>query len=140
LDSPAGTIERSKLLRGIFGLTREPDVSASTVAVVEDDWLIAAQIKSWIASMGMTVVGPAHTLEEAEALVESAAFDAAVVDRNLGDKSADPLIAELGRRGVGVVVTTGCAIAPIDGSAAVVLKPFTKDELTSALHAAGASG
>jgi CheY-like chemotaxis protein len=85
---------------------------ASTLAgrrilVVEDEFLIALDIEDTLRNLGCEVMGPAATVTEALALVETAVPDAAVLDVRLGDHSTGDIARELRQRGVPFMVLTG---------------------------------
>jgi CheY-like chemotaxis protein len=77
--------------------------------VVEDEYLIAADLAAVLQDLGAEVTGPAGTLEEALSLVESDGdrLDGAVLDVNLGAERVYPLADVLRRRGIPFVFTTG---------------------------------
>src|SRR3546814_20778535 len=56
---------------------------------------------------GYTVVGPASTLDEAHELVETAKFDAALLDANLSGEAVDEVAAALTRKGMHFAFVTG---------------------------------
>jgi DNA-binding response OmpR family regulator len=56
------------------------------VLVAEDEFLLADDLSTMLREQGAIVVGPAPTLEKAEALLQNSdAVDAAVLDINLRD-------------------------------------------------------
>src|SRR3546814_19801225 len=56
---------------------------------------------------GYTVVGPASTLDEAHELVETATFDAALLDANLSGEAVDEVAAAMTRKGMTFAFVTG---------------------------------
>lgn len=83
--------------------------------VVEDEYLIAADLAAFLEAQGIEVVGPAASVNEALALLESDGdrLDGAVLDINLQDDRVYPVADVLRSRGVPFVFTTGydaCAI------------------------------
>jgi CheY-like chemotaxis protein len=83
--------------------------------VVEDEYLIAADLAAFLEAQGIEVVGPAASVNEALALLESDTdgLDGAVLDVNLQDDRVYPVADVLMSRGVPFVFTTGydaCAI------------------------------
>jgi DNA-binding LytR/AlgR family response regulator len=77
--------------------------------VVEDEYLIAADLTASLESLGVEVIGPAASVEEALSLVEnnSDRLDGAVLDINLRNERVYPVADVLMARGVPFVFTTG---------------------------------
>jgi two-component sensor histidine kinase/CheY-like chemotaxis protein len=103
--------------------------------VVEDEPLVSLDLVAGLEGAGAEIVGPAGTLEEALALVEAAAIDAALLDGNLHGKPVDEVAAALARRNVPFVFVTGydaqslpCAYA----KTAILAKPFSPEQLLEA--------
>jgi DNA-binding response OmpR family regulator len=70
------------------------------ILIVEDEPLIALDIADMVEARGAVVVGPAFTLEEAEALVAAQAIDGALLDIDLGRTLVWPLAETLHARGI----------------------------------------
>lgn len=78
------------------------------ILVVEDEYMIADDLTCELAQAGAEVVGPAGSLPQAVALLKQAEpLDAAVLDVNLRELLAFPLIDELLERQVKVLICTG---------------------------------
>jgi CheY-like chemotaxis protein len=78
------------------------------VLVIEDEYFLADDIVRALTALGAWIVGPYGDLEEAAEVVDrDIAIDAAVVDINLRDEMAFPLVRVLRSRKVPVVVTSG---------------------------------
>ncbi|MBX3511750.1 MAG: response regulator [Hyphomonadaceae bacterium] len=77
------------------------------ILVVEDDALIAMELGERLEEMGYSVLGPALTLEDAEALFAQQRPHAALLDANLDGKSSVELGAKLAAQGVPVAFCTG---------------------------------
>jgi DNA-binding LytR/AlgR family response regulator len=77
--------------------------------VVEDEYLIAADLMASLESLGVEVIGPAASVEDALSLVEnnSDRLDGAVLDINLRNEQVYPVADVLAARGVPFVFTTG---------------------------------
>ena len=108
------------------------------VLLVEDEELVAMTMADELSSLGWTVVGPASTLEGAQALVSSGVhLDAAILDINLQGRWVHTLAEELKQRGVPFVVCTGYEMIDPDGrfgSAPLIAKPLAPHRLGSALE------
>jgi len=112
-----------------------------TVLIVEDDWLLAAQLDAWLEEEGLTPIGSAASVEEALKLADGERPTFALVDVNLNGVLAWPLMDELRRRGVMVIVTTGYShVAEGESVCAVLEKPYGKDDVMRALRHAGLKG
>ena len=79
------------------------------ILVVEDEYLIAADLAATLEDVGVAVVGPAGSVAQALELVEDAGgeLDAAVLDVNLGGERVYPVADALAARGVPFVFATG---------------------------------
>lgn len=83
-------------------------LAGSRVLVVEDEALIAMSISAMLTDAEAVPVGPAASVREARQLIRDvAALDAAVLDVNLADGSATPILEALSARGIPAVVCTG---------------------------------
>ena len=78
----------------------------SRVLIVEDEVLIALMLGDMLAQLSVRVCGPALTLEDASRLLQTEAFDAALLDANLAGKSSLPFAAELTARNIPFAFTT----------------------------------
>ncbi|HEY5071776.1 MAG TPA: response regulator [Caulobacteraceae bacterium] len=113
------------------------DHAGSRVLVVEDEAMIAMLVGDMLADLGCTVVGPAHCLDEALAVVgDGAELDVALLDVNLGGQPVFALADALRARGVPVIFATGygdAGLRDIDRAAPVLQKPFRGEDLARAL-------
>lgn len=77
--------------------------------VVEDEYLIAADLAASLESLGVEVIGPAASVREALSLVENngGRLDGAVLDVNLHNERVYPVADLLTERGVPFVFATG---------------------------------
>lgn len=83
-------------------------LSGRTVLLVEDDYLIADQMRRTLSRCGAEILGPVATVEKALALVAaSPEIDAAVLDVNLCDQMVFPVADALAERDVPFVFATG---------------------------------
>lgn len=118
------------------------DLAGVRVLVVEDQWLVADSLKSFLEVQGMAVSGPAATTADARRLAAAQRPDLAVVDINLKGELSYALIDEFRDQGIAVVVLSGYAVIPglLDKVVAVLQKPFSAPELLSAFRLALAYG
>jgi DNA-binding NarL/FixJ family response regulator len=77
------------------------------VLLVEDEPLVAMALIDELEQAGITVVGPAASLEGALALVAESRIDAAILDVELQRKLVFPAADLLAERGVPFILTTG---------------------------------
>lgn len=62
------------------------------ILVVEDEYLIAVEMKRWLQAAGFEVVGPVPSVTRPLRLIETGGLDAAALDVNLGDgETAQPV-------------------------------------------------
>ena len=114
------------------------------VLVVEDEALIGLLLEDMITELGAAFVGPCASLASALAAAQEDNFDVALVDMNLGGERADEVGRLLSQLGIPFALSSGDAAATVDlGQATVLQKPFSFDDVSSALrrlsHAAGLS-
>lgn len=79
------------------------------VLVVEDEFLVAADVEEALRELGCEVVGPFPAVDEAMSFLAADTPDAAVLDVNVRGELVFPLADELLRRGVPFVFCTGYA-------------------------------
>ena len=119
-------------------VTAEP-VSQRHVLLVEDEELVAMTMVDELKIAGWTVVGPANSLEEAQALVASGVkLDAAILDIHLRGRWVHSLAEELKGRGVPFVVCSGYEVVDPDGrfaDAPLIAKPIAPHRLGATLDA-----
>lgn len=78
------------------------------ILVVEDEYVIAADLARALEDLGASVVGPVGSTASALALIEGKdALDAAVLDVNLGTEKVFPVADALNRHGIRFVFATG---------------------------------
>jgi CheY-like chemotaxis protein len=89
--------------------SRPDSLKGRCLLVVEDEYLIAADLRDSLESLGVEVIGPAASVQEALSLVESNSdrLDGAVLDINLRNERVYPVADVLTERGVPFVFTTG---------------------------------
>lgn len=108
------------------------------ILIVEDQFLIAKQVEMIVSAAGHRVVGIASTLGEACRLALAVDPDVAFVDLSLADGVTGPAIGRfIGQECNAKVVYTTANLRrlPEDfaGALGVVEKPFSKNDLLSAL-------
>lgn len=107
------------------------------ILVVEDEYLIASEMKRWLQRAGAEVAGPVPSVERALDLIEDGPIDAAVLDLNLGDRgTALPIADRLGALGVPHLFATGDVRASQEGAYADrprLEKPYLEAELVRAV-------
>ena len=112
-------------------------LSGCRVLVVEDEFLIADELRGELAGAGAQVLGPIGHLEGALTLARAeGTIDAAVLDLNLGGTEVFPLADLLIERGVPVVFSTGYDAASLPSRFAAVptcLKPVPISALVTAV-------
>ena len=111
-------------------------VRAPAVLVVEDEPLVALDIAGCIEELGFRVVGPVAALDQAVKMAESGAFDAALVDANLGGHKVDTLAATLANRQIPFAFVTGYGRETLPEAfrhLEVVAKPYTHERLNAVI-------
>jgi DNA-binding response OmpR family regulator len=84
-------------------------IAGHCVLVVEDEYLIAADLAGVLEDAGANVIGPVGSVREALELVEAFGdrLDGAVLDVNLREERVFPVAEALAERGVPYIFTTG---------------------------------
>lgn len=78
------------------------------ILIVEDEYIIAADLAQSLEDLGVMVIGPAGSVADALALMaDQPAIDAAVLDVTLGAEKITPVADALRARGVPFVFATG---------------------------------
>lgn len=109
------------------------------ILVVEDDALIAMELGERLTDMGYEVLGPAHSIAEAEALLARETPDAALLDATLGNNvSSVPLGVLLQAKGVPLAFCTGYdkvkGAPPELAKAPVLTKPVSDADIKNCLE------
>jgi ActR/RegA family two-component response regulator len=108
------------------------------VLVVEDSWLLATELESWLREEGLAVAGPAGSVAEAMRIADLERPQFALVDFNLGGEMSGGLIEYLKEFDISVVIVTGYSDhGGIDDEATVLQKPCSKALIMQALETAG---
>jgi DNA-binding NarL/FixJ family response regulator len=88
--------------------TPAPALTGKRVLVMEDEYLIADDIAAELRLAGAEVIGPAGSMPHGLRLMAHAApIDVAIVDINLRDTLAYPLLDQLIEAGVQVIIASG---------------------------------
>jgi CheY-like chemotaxis protein len=110
--------------------------SGRRILLVEDEMLVVWLLEDMLADLGCTVVGPASSVNQALAMIDTEAIDAVVLDVNLNGQVSYPIADALAARGVPFVLSTGYdKDTLLDGYRAlpVLQKPFHRSELSNRL-------
>ena len=107
------------------------------VLVVEDELLIAMTLEMMLVEKGYRVLGPASTVQEALALLETRQPDVALLDYRLGGSTTESLLPLMQSRQIPVCMLTGYgrdALPEHYRQYRVLEKPFSLDELLKELN------
>lgn len=110
------------------------------VLVVEDQYLVADEMRRMVKAMGGDVLGPVARAKAALELLSGRAVDFALLDINLGDGNAYEVATELIRRDVPFLFATGSEpwVIPDEFQEVPRLdKPLTSRTLADAVHRLG---
>ena len=113
------------------------------ILVVEDDYMIAQDVRHDLERAGAIVVGPAPTVEKALGLIESdPAVDAGVLDVNLGEERSFRVAEALDARAIPYLFATGYNSADIPDEwrhATIATKPLRVEAVERLLTASSAA-
>ena len=117
-------------------MTKSLRISAKRVLVVEDEYLVAMDMSSYLEAAGAHVVGPASNVSAALEALEHTELDGAILDVNLRGEMAYPVADALAARGIPFVFTTGYDVKAVPARFADVKrceKPATPEAISRAL-------
>src|ERR1700728_2323459 len=106
------------------------------VLLVEDELFVVWLVEDMLDDLGCKVIGPASSVNQALAMIDAEAIDAAVLDINLNGQMSYPVADALAARGVPFVFSTGYdKDALLDGyrTFPVLQKPIQRSELSDTL-------
>ncbi len=107
------------------------------VLVVEDEPIIALDIRQQLASAGFEVLGPATSVANALQLIAEPGCDVAVLNVNLGNETSEPIAQKLQASGKPFVVLSGYPtdnLAPSLKGTTFLTKPVLMAELVAAVR------
>ena len=121
--------------------TLDDRLAGKNVLIVENEWLIADDLRRVLLSHGVNVVGPVASVDQAFDLIgRTPTIDAAILDIHLGNRSdVYPVARALQGRGIPFVFTTGYDKSSVRGDFAGtphLVKPFNPAAIGPALTAA----
>lgn len=109
------------------------------VLVVEDEPLLRLGLEELVVELGCVLAGSEGTLPGALRQAETAEFDIAILDINLGGARVDPVCDVLVRRSIPFIFTTGYSESGLtqkDLAAATLHKPYTVEAVRAAVETA----
>jgi CheY-like chemotaxis protein len=112
-------------------------VEGLRVIFVEDEALLALDMQDMLEDAGCVIAGTAARIDEALALANTANFDVALLDMNLGGERIDPVARLIAARGLPIIFVTGYGqrTLPPGVTAPVIDKPCTIEKLLPLLSA-----
>ncbi len=103
------------------------------ILLVEDEVIIAMMLEDMIMKLNGVAVGPATNLKVGIDLARTEAFDAAVLDVNLGDGTSTDVANILAERQIPFILATGYGSTTTNAHLAPVLqKPYMLRDLEQA--------
>jgi CheY-like chemotaxis protein len=111
----------------------------ASVFLVEDETLIRMMIVEMLEQLGHRVVAEAGSIQTAEPLARTAAFDLAVFDINLGGFNISPIAKIVTARGLPFVFVSGYGPAgrpALFNDKPVLRKPFLISEFATLINSA----
>jgi CheY-like chemotaxis protein len=115
------------------------ETAQQRVLIVEDEMLVAILLEDMLAELGFEVAGTASRVANALPLVDTLTFDIAILDVNLAGEESFPIADALAEKGCPYVFATGYGrkgIVPSHAHRPVISKPFSTDDLKSAITTA----
>jgi DNA-binding response OmpR family regulator len=87
-------------------------LNGALVLVAEDQPFIAMELGFAVEDAGGVVIGPAASVQTALALIKEQSIAAAILDFNLIDGDATPIIALLSASNIPIIIQTGIGLMP----------------------------
>ena len=110
-----------------------------SILIVEDDTMIRMMIVDMVEDLGYAVAAEASEIDEALRLLQTTAFDVAILDVNLNGKIVLPVAEALRARGLPFVFSTGYGAEGVPEGfrgELILQKPFQMDALKKAIETA----
>jgi DNA-binding LytR/AlgR family response regulator len=110
--------------------------------IVEDEWLLAEELRSDLENAGHLVLGMALNCKDALAILADRAIDIAFVDTQLGDETCEAVLEDCDKRGVRIVLYTAHVALTLPEFAQgreVLTKPYLQADLMRVLWTGGAN-
>jgi DNA-binding NtrC family response regulator len=99
--------------------------------------MVAMMVEQVLTELGLCVVGPYATIEDALQAVRESPVDAAILDINLGGQSVYPLVDFLTTKGVPTAFISGYGVESVDrryGHIPLMQKPIDRQVLLNLLN------
>jgi PAS domain S-box-containing protein len=109
-EAPAAWPQNADTPSGIAKLR-----DARRVMIVEDEALIGMMMKDALIGLGLAVMGPFVTVDDAMRALDENPVDFAILDVNLGGEWVYPVADRLATRGIPFVFITGYGVDGLDG-------------------------
>ena len=107
------------------------------ILVVDDDYLLALDLETFLRDEGCVVVGPVATVESALVAIADKAPDFAILDLDLDGTSSTRIADRLAARGIGFLFISGHSadmLPPAHAQRRFLQKPWNDDELREVLE------
>jgi DNA-binding response OmpR family regulator len=107
------------------------------VLIVEDEPLIAENLRAILVAAGFEIAGVSAKVEAALRMIEDITYDAAIVDANLAGESASAIVLALSARQIPFVVLSGYTRDQLPDSFSGCLfiqKPYRISQLVEGLN------
>lgn len=109
------------------------------ILIVEDEVILALDLRFAMEDLGADVIGPCHRLSRALEIADAAPIDGAILDVDLAGEAVFPLADHLRRRRVPFVFHTGrhnpAELAHLYGDVTICKKPSTPERVVQELVA-----
>lgn len=109
------------------------ELTGQRILLVEDEALVAMATQIMLEEMGLSVSGPAASIETALSLIENDRLDGAVLDINLRGVESYPIADTLKVKGIPFIFVTGYEKPRQHQGVPVVNKPINEDYLEQML-------
>ncbi len=112
------------------------ELAGRRILVVEDEVMVSWMLEDMLGQLGCAIVGPAARVDQALAIIDEEAVDAAVLDVNLNGEKSYPVADALTARGVPFVFSTGYGRKGLEHAyveCPMLQKPFKRSTLGDAL-------
>jgi DNA-binding NarL/FixJ family response regulator len=106
------------------------------ILIVEDEYLVASMLDDFLQNIGISVVGPAYTIEDGLQLSQDEMLHGAILDVNVRGARIDPIADMLSSRAIPFALATGYSGSILDRwqHCPVLSKPYTKIDVANVIE------
>jgi PAS domain S-box-containing protein len=132
--TPDGEVEAAAPRPGTNNLVQLGNGGRKRVMLVEDETLVGMMMRDMLVELGLFVIGPICSMEEARHALEGQSYDCAILDLNLNGEMVYSIADHFERRGTPFAFVTGYGSESLDRRFAhvpLMQKPIVREMLAA---------